>query len=93
MTKFVLSLSAAALTIATPAAPPALAQDAPKIEEFTRDGVTYVATSTFAANGDRIIAGYVKSSGRTFLLRVAKGRVRGNFAGQDVSYDVPSPSR
>lgn len=93
MTKFVLSLVAAALTTAAVAAPPAPAQDAPKTEEFTRDGITYVATSTFAANGDRIIAGYVKPNGRTFLLRVAKGRVRGNFAGQAVSYDLPMSSR
>lgn len=85
MTKFIFAATAALLV-----ASPALAQGPER--SFTRDGTTYVYTST--SKGDvKILEGTVKPTGEHFRLVVHKGWVTGKAAGTQVSFRVPKVSR
>ncbi|WP_213982311.1 hypothetical protein [Sphingomonas sp. dw_22] len=84
MTKFIFAATAA-LFLATPAFA------AEQERSFTRDGVTYVYTST-TKGGAQILEGSVKPTGETFRLVVHKGWVSGKAAGSHVSFRVPKPA-
>lgn len=73
------------LSLAAAVATPAFA-DTPI--QFERDGIRYVASIKQQA-GVQHIVGRELISGRTFDLRVAKGRVSGDYAGSRVSYVTP----
>lgn len=83
MSKFMFAILAAAT-----AAAPALAADP---ITFERDGITYVA-SVYQKGDVQLIEGHEVQSGRAFTLRVINGRVKGDYAGQPVSYDAPKRS-
>jgi hypothetical protein len=74
--------AAASLLLATPA----IAKDGER--SFTRDGVTYVYTST--TKGDaQILEGVAKPDNAKFRLVVRNGWVEGMAAGTRVSFRVP----
>ena len=80
MTKF---LTAAALLVAiAPVA--AYAEEAPT-RSFTRDGQTYVYTSTEKGNAT-VLSGRAYPSGRSFELTVRGDKVRGYASGVPVSF-------
>lgn len=84
MTKFIFAATAA-LFIASPA----LAQEPERT--FTRDGVTYIYTSTIEGEV-QILEGSAKPGGNSFRLVVHKGWVSGKVAGARVSFRVPKPA-
>jgi len=84
VTKFIFA-AAAALLVASPAFANEVARS------FTRDGVTYVYTST--TKGDvQVLEGTVQPTGEAFRLVVHKGWVTGKAAGTRVSFRVPKVS-
>ena len=80
MTRILLSVAALAATLSAPA----LAETAQSFK-FTRDGISYVAKVRDTGRV-QFISGHEVASGRSFDLRVANGRVSGNYAGSPVSY-------
>ena len=85
VTKFIFAATAALFVAA-----PAFASEQER--SFTRDGVTYIYTST--VKGDvQILEGTVQPTGENFHLVVHKGWVSGKAAGAKVSFRVPKPSR
>jgi hypothetical protein len=79
-----------AATAALFVAAPAFANEQER--SFTRDGVTYVYTSTL--KGDvQVLEGTALPAGDSFHLVVHKGWVDGKAAGTRVSFRVPKPSR
>lgn len=72
-----------AFALAVAAATPALAQ--PEQLRFSRDGHDYVA-HILQKDGYQIITGRDATTGEPFRLRVANGRVRGDFAGRQVAF-------
>lgn len=85
MLKTVTVLAAtAALSIA------AAAHDAAP-HRFTRDGETFVYTST-AHDARQVIDGYSRTSGSRFHLIVRNGLVSGTMNGQQVSFRVADAS-
>ncbi|KTF67571.1 hypothetical protein ACNFJ7_00410 [Sphingomonas sp. HT-1] len=87
MTRFTLALVASLF-----AAAPAFAGDNADSRSFTRDGVTYVYTST--AKGDmQILEGVAKPANQRFRLVVRNGWVDGNAAGNHVSFRVPKAEK
>jgi hypothetical protein len=54
---------------------------------FSRNGETYEYTVA-EKPGVKIIEGTVLTTGETFVLRVANGRVTGDVAGRDVSFPL-----
>ena len=82
MTKFFTAALLAAIVIPTAAS----AEDAPK-RSFTRDGQTYVYTST--DKGDKtVLSGRAYPSGRDFSLTVRGSHVRGFAGGVPVSFET-----
>lgn len=79
MTKTIFAAAAAVLAIATPA----LAAD----RSFTRDGVTYSYTTT-DQDGARILEGRASQGGK-FRFVVRNGWVKGDVAGNRVSFRAP----
>ena len=85
MTKLIFAATTAFLL-----ASPAFAKEPER--SFTRDGLTYVYTST--TKGDaQILEGAVQQTGDTFRLTVRKGWVSGKAAGANVSFRVPKVTR
>ncbi|PVX30745.1 hypothetical protein [Sphingomonas pokkalii] len=83
MTRFTLAIAATLF-----AAAPAFAADEANSRSFTRDGVTYVYTST-AQGSAQVLEGTTKPSNQRFRLVVRNGWVDGNAAGTHVSFRVP----
>ena len=81
MTRFLIA-AATTLFVATPA----FAKDDER--SFTRDGVTYVYTSTTKGNA-QILKGVTKPDNAKFRLVVRNGWVEGVAAGSRVSFRVP----
>lgn len=79
MTKTFIAAAAAALTLAAPA----FAAE----RSFTRDGVTYNYTMT-EQDGARVLEGHASQGGK-FRLVVRNGWVKGDVAGNRVSFRAP----
>lgn len=87
MTRFTIALAATLF-----AAAPAFAADNAATRSFTRDGVTYVYTST--AEGDaQVLEGVAKPGNQKFRLVVRNGWVDGNASGTRVSFRVPKVTK
>lgn len=87
MTRFTIALAATLF-----AAAPAFAADNADARSFTRDGVTYVYTST--TKGDaQVLEGVAKPTNQKFHLVVRNGWVDGNAAGARVSFRVPKADK
>lgn len=81
MNKFLTAAILAVITIPTVAS----AGEAPAKRSFTRDGETYIYTST--DKGDKtVLSGRSYPSGRDFSLTVRGNRVRGYAGGVPVSF-------
>lgn len=91
MTRFTIAL-AATLFAAAPAFAADNAADNAATRSFTRDGVTYVYTST--PKGDaQVLEGVAKPGNEKFRLVVRNGWVDGNAAGARVSFRVPKTTK
>ena len=79
--------------IATLVVVPSLAAAAtPEPHRFTRDGQTYIYTTT--TNGSRqVIDGYSANTGNRFHLIVRDGVVTGQSGGQPVAFHVAAADR
>lgn len=87
MTRFTLALAATLFVAA-----PAFAHDQADQRSFTRDGVTYVYTST-AKGEEQIIEGVAKPSNQKFRLVVQNGWVNGTAGGTQVSFRAPKAAK
>ncbi len=88
MTRFTIALAATLFA----AAPAFAAADNADTRSFTRDGVTYVYTST-AKGGAQVLEGVAKPGNQSFRLVVRNGWVDGNAAGTRVSFRVPKTTK
>ncbi|OAN57140.1 hypothetical protein [Sphingomonas sp. TDK1] len=88
MTRFTIALAATLF-----AAAPAFAANNADSRSFTRDGVTYVYTSTTTKGGAQVLEGVAKPGNQSFRLVVRNGWVDGNAAGTRVSFRVPKVSK
>lgn len=87
MTRFTIALAATLFAAAN-----AFAADNAATRSFTRDGVTYVYTST--AKGDaQVLEGVAKPGNQKFRLVVRNGWVDGNASGTRVSFRVPKVTK